>query len=118
MTEEIKELFEKNNIKFKESKSLKNKFIIAVEGDANDADYITETYYLSEENFFKNLESLRYIIENDVGSGDWEKNMPEDDALADQVRSFLPYGEYGVHTICGVNIIYHDENGVGYEIKL
>ena len=100
-----------------------NKIEIFIEGDVNDADYVSETSIVSIEEFRKILPVLKKI-KNSKKSHNWED---KEDYLSDEEIDLIyeldiciPSGEnYGPHTITEIQVWFcSKEDSIRYEVKL
>lgn len=100
-------------------------YSITIKADTNDADYITETSKISEEDL-NALRPLITAIKNFKPYGDFNHNFPANEYTnlgektveelypdhLDALEIFdgcRPYGEYGIHTIKSVTVTPHVE---------
>ena len=96
--------------------------MIIIKADTNDADYvhsiIEDEWYIKEENLDRFKKIATIVKERTkVGTHNWENGdsitmapeemyegvLTEDDI--DFFEEYLPYGEYGIHTIKSIRII-------------
>lgn len=103
-----------------------NQVHIVTKGEQNDGDYIIETSILTIEEF-KILEPHLYELlppatGNRCNFDAEDKRLEEIGAPENIVDLYdclieLPCGKYGCTDLCYEDIIYFDENGVGYDIE-
>lgn len=98
----------------------KNIFIVAMESDTNDGDYIESTSEYDIDDFEKILPILQDICSGKFTSyGDCKRDnyqVPEE--LEDDLYALLPSSEYGAHDLSIVKITFYDEDSNAYDITL
>jgi hypothetical protein len=113
------EFEEKFNIKLKKN-SKKNIVSITLEIDENDGDYNEKTSELDIPTFEKLLPVLKAIKSRKFNSiGDNKRDdyiVPED--LEDDWNDIEPSVEYGGHDLCILDLVFYNENGEAFDIKL
>ena len=115
----IEEIEEKFNVRSK--KSLRqNVFAVSMAADINDADYIYSDVELSIEEFERALPLLRAINEGKLTS---YGVMKRDDyeitsELYEDFYNLVPISEYGAYSLEIREILFYDEAGTQWEIKL
>jgi hypothetical protein len=99
--------------------------LVIVTADTNDADYVTQQQYIRDEKELVELKRILGIIKAKTKSmGKWSHNWPTSDYVDQTVQDlykgvlteeeiewfsgYVPYGEFGVHTITSV-VVYHVE---------
>lgn len=88
------------------------KYII-VEADTNDGDYITEKSIITDEKIIKLKEILNKCEIDSWGRGDMKDDDNDPKILYPEltgeeiefIEDFLPFGEYGIHTIESIEIL-------------
>lgn len=89
----------------------KDRFIITIKADSNDADYITETTYLNEKDFIEAIPELVDMIEN------YSKAHMFEDFSADYFD--VPYSDNGsCHSLEDWSIEYIDKDGKIFDVKI
>ncbi len=117
MNAKIKELIDKGIIKISKGKPKKEHIEIFVEGDINDADYVRDTYNYSVDDFTKNIDLFKKVVNEYDGYID----DVEDEELQDFLRDISPSSPSDgceVHTIDEITFKYHDGEGNVYPITL
>jgi hypothetical protein len=83
---------------------------LTIVADTNDADYVREVSVVTQEQVDRFMPLIKAII-NKPRSHNWENGeyahgppprevyKEFDQGLIDEFEEFLPYGEYGIHTI-------------------
>ena len=104
------------------------KYLVIIKADFNDADYIEETTFnLNEEDikFIRKVGKIVMSYKNSGGKGyEWDYNWPEKDSWGvspyeiykgiltgneiENFMGFLPYYEYGIHSIKSIKIVEYD----------
>jgi hypothetical protein len=94
--------------------------LITIEMDENDGDYNEKTSELSLEDFEMILPVLKEIESGKFNSiGDCKRDNYEVPVeVEDLWNEICPYGEYGGHDLCIIDLKFIDENGASYIIKL
>lgn len=113
--------FEKMTLRPADEKEFANQFHITIEADTNDADYITETSVLEEneiENYIVPLQMINTGIITAIGDCSHDNNNRIPDEIMDYARELIPYGEYGVHSVVIDEFIYYDGNGKKFYVEL
>ena len=105
----------------------KNAVEVTVCGDANDGDYITESSVVDIKDFVKLYPYLDDLLPSGTGDCSDYTEDEEDDlsdpSIPNDIRELfencidIPYGENGCHSIHFGQMIYFDENGVGWDIE-
>jgi hypothetical protein len=93
--------------------SKKNIFLVTIEADSNDADYITTRNEYEKEEFDKNIiDELIKLKRKYSGSHKLEDYKDEFDHID------LPYSEWGIcHTLTELTVNHYDENGKVWDVK-
>jgi hypothetical protein len=83
---------------------------IHIEADTNDGDYVAKLKRITEEEIVRFRPIIKEIVENDgkYETGDIGNSAEElygGFEYFDDFRCFVPYGEYGVHTIEQIKIL-------------
>ncbi len=98
-------------------KSARNQFILCVEADTNDADYIYQTsmFEPSELHLYLPLINLLgdQVEDTDYNSAD----LGLTDDQADMLSDLIPLGEDGSHSICVDSFEYIDADGVTFDVS-
>ena len=119
-----KEFENKFNASLEALSGRKNEVYIVIEGDMNDADYITETSTFDIKDFEEYFPVIKAIYEGRLeNSGEQitEKEVKFLEKIEygdDLYNDIVPRGEYGCHSICIEELKFFDENGAEYDIKL
>lgn len=89
-----------------------NKKILVIEADENDADYLTETHEVTDEQI-KQLKPIIKAIANFDGDDDTNWEDPEEQYAGkltpkqiDFMNDFVPSGQDGIHTIISIKILH------------
>lgn len=98
-------------------KSAHNQFILRVEGDSNDADYIYETTTIHESEIHEFLPIID-LLSNQISDTDYEvEDLGLTEDQADMLSELIPWGENGTHSICIDSFEYIDSNGITFDVS-
>lgn len=108
--------------KIEKPKSGKPHYELFIEGDWNDADYVTKKTEISVEDFEKDDYMLYYLSYLDSAEGHFMEKSEDWDELfydcAEEFYDFLPYGyEQEIHSITEMKLTYK-ENGKSFPVKI
>lgn len=108
--------------KIAKPKSEKPHYELFIEGDWNDADYVTKKTEISVEDFEKDDYMLYYLSYLDSTEGHFMEESKDWDELfydcAEEFYNFLPYGyEQEIHSITEMKLTYK-ENGKSFPVKI
>lgn len=94
-----------------------NKKYIIIEGDSNDADYIMDMNEISDKEIIEILPMIE-AIKSKSNDGECQHNFPSSEYSEGSVEElygnvmgfklfddFVPYGEFGLHTITSIKIV-------------
>ena len=107
--------------KVKKPKSEKPHYELFIEGDWNDADYVTKKTVISVEDFEKDDYMLYYLSFLDSVEGHFMETDDWNDLFydgAEEFYDFIPYGyERDIHSITEMKLTYK-ENGKSSPVKI
>ena len=90
---------------------MKNKFIVTIKADSNDADYLTETETYTKRDFEQNCIDDLIELNNKYGGSYELENY--------QGRLVIPSTEMGYcHSLEDIKVEYVDENGHYWDVKI
>lgn len=96
-----------------------------VEADENDADYIDQTFKIDLETFLNILPIARLILNKykesrtNYSIQNWEdKESYLTEEQIELFNEYVPWNEYGVHTISSINFRLLQETGETFIIKI
>jgi len=102
-------------------------FSLYINADTNDGDYINDETTVNNEDIHILISALRKLREytlshhwHDNWANDFNNFEPRKEYLNDEeyevLNEFVPYGEYGVHTIEDA-ILYYNKGNERYSVK-
>ena len=108
--------------KIEKPKSGNPHYELFIEGDWNDADYVTKKTEISVEDFENDDYMLYYLSFLDSAEGHFMEESQDWDELfcdwAEDFYNFLPYGyEQEIHSITDFKLTYH-EDGRSFPVKI
>ncbi len=96
---------------------MKTKLYLEIKADTNDADYVTCRTIITQQQIDR-LKPLIEAIKNNPDSHNWitseyfsdDHKRPEDaygqfGKLVEEFEDYIPYGEYGIHTIKSITLL-------------
>jgi len=106
-------------LEFKKSSStIKDTFVLTIEGDENDGDYKTEVTQFGYEELKDYLSLISKIgdiitCNGDMDRDDYKPTEKEDDQMYD----ICPYSEYGMHDLNIDSFVYYDTDGEEFDVS-
>jgi hypothetical protein len=98
----------------KQPQENRNKFIVTIKADSNDADYVTESEFFTKKSFDDYVVDELINLKTNYGGHHMLKDYPNDGDLS------IPFNGYDgyCHTLESLDIKYVDENGETWNDEL